>query len=178
MGTDKGLIHDSSENKIWSQIAKEKLSSLCSKTYLSINQNQFSSYSEYFNKDELIIDSNALKDIAGPIKGLLTFYLTFPKEDIFFLACDIVNISSQTLKTLYENYCKQKEEYKIFCVQTESHLEPLCAIYASESLSVIRKNLSNDFSLQKQIKKQKYFSLNNSYFNENELKNFNYPQEP
>ncbi|MEO6548568.1 MAG: molybdenum cofactor guanylyltransferase [Ferruginibacter sp.] len=133
MGTDKGLIKLHANT--WAQTAADKLSSLGLNTYLSVNEIQFSDYSEVFPATKLIKDNLAL-GIKGPLAGVLSVHVQFPGEDLFVLACDMPLMEASVLDQILAVYNEQPSA-DAYVFMNAGEPEPLCAIYTSKGLSYI-----------------------------------------
>ena len=134
MGTDKGLMI-SSKKITWAQQCFSLLAKLEIPVVISVNQAQHNHYKRIFPLHELILDNSDL-DIHGPLLGLLSVHLRHLRQDIFVLACDMVEMNSVALNYLY-NYFLQNNK-KESCVFTHDHIaEPLCAIYKAKDLEKI-----------------------------------------
>lgn len=132
MGSDKGLIEK--DGKTWARSVAEKLLLLQIPVAVSINEQQYESYSKIFSHDELIIDDI---DIKGPLRGLLTVHQKYPEQDILLMACDLIDMDETTLNNLIDHY--KSGEFDFFVYQ-ENYAEPFCAIYTSRGLGpVLRK---------------------------------------
>jgi len=77
-------------------------------------------------------------DDMGPLAGILSAMDTYPDVDWLVVACDLPNIRVETIRHLLENRSAEHP----FTAYVSSHdglPEPLCAIYRSGSVAVIRK---------------------------------------
>jgi molybdopterin-guanine dinucleotide biosynthesis protein A len=140
MGTDKGLIPLLDKN--WATIAAEKLSTLNIPVRLSINPRQKNNYEQFFAEELLLLDDESL-GIGGPLLGLLSVHLLHPSEDLFILACDLPLMKNSLLKALYAIE-QDNSEYEAFVFTTHGAAEPLCAIYKSNGLRKVVKELSTN----------------------------------
>ena len=132
MGTDKGLLKH--EGLTWTELAQSKLSSLKIPVIISVNEQQQAEYTRIFSSETIITDRTDL-NIKGPLLGLLSCHLQFPKEDLFVLACDLIDMTTALLHRLYNQYLENKGEAYVFT--TEGKLQPLCGIYAASGLKKI-----------------------------------------
>ena len=139
MGDDKGLLLF--RNKTWAQIAKEKLSPLSTEVLLSVNSNQFEKYRLVFKNEELVDDNTEL-DIAGPLLGLLSVHLKFPKENLLVLACDMLDMQTFVLEQLIHKYVSDKH-FEAIAFTSHGQVEPLCAVYSANGLSRIYSAYQN-----------------------------------
>ncbi len=136
MGFDKGLIK---HNKLlWAQIIKNVLDNITPTSVISINQSQLSKYKTIFPDNQLIVDS---VNVNGPLRGILSVHNTFPNKDLLVLACDMINMKSDTLKTLYKNSIKNNYDFYVY--QNNKQLEPLCALYSTQGLRCITRLMNN-----------------------------------
>lgn len=132
MGSDKGLLK--SGGQCWAERAAEKLSALAIPVKISINRMQLGSYKKIFPAIDLITDNEALF-VKGPLLGLLSCHLACPSEDLFVLACDLPNLKSSYLESLYDVYRTQPASAYLF--RNNGSAEPLCGIYTSHGLAQI-----------------------------------------
>ena len=131
MGSDKGLMKI--DGVTWAQHIAAKLSAFNIPVYISINGLQFELYNEIFPSEQLIKDHI---DIKGPLKGLLSVHEKFPSKDILLMACDLIDMDEQTLKSLIEIYHTNKQ-FDFFAYQHNQFTEPFCAIYTSKGLKPV-----------------------------------------
>ncbi len=137
MKTDKGLIQN--QNATWAQIAFEKLQTNIEEVFVSVNHSQSEDYLKIFKEKQLIFDNQNVA-IKGPLLGLLSAHLQFPDNDILVLACDIVNIKENTIRTLIDNFHNQTA----ICYSFNSQTEPLVGIYSATALKQIHKLYLNN----------------------------------
>jgi len=77
-------------------------------------------------------------DDMGPLAGILSAMEEHPHADWLVVACDLPNISGETITHLLEN---RSDEHP-FTAYVSSHdglPEPLCAIYSASSVDIIRQ---------------------------------------
>ena len=134
MGTDKGLLVHQSIT--WAQRAADKLAQLNLPVVLSINEQQQIAYASSFDTALLITDNKDLL-IGGPLRGIVSVHLQYPTEDLFVLACDMIDMNKKVLENLYNHYKQNSAEAFVFTY--EQTPEPLCAIYTAKGLSKIYK---------------------------------------
>jgi len=132
MGNDKGLLKYGRQT--WAQQALDKLSALQIPVTISVNMQQLSSYQSVFSSHQLVTDSPALA-IGGPLKGIMTLHLLYPHEDLFILACDMINMQTDVLAFIFKAY--QHHPAEALVLMKEKQAEPLCGIYAAKALSRI-----------------------------------------
>jgi len=130
MGTDKGLLNH--HDKLWAQVAYDKLSSLDLLVKFSINLSQQKTYTDYFEKEKLITDHPSL-DIRGPLLGVLSAHLSHPTEDLFLLACDMLLMETRLLQGVLHSF-KTDDTFDAYIFTKNDQQEPLCGIYKSQAL--------------------------------------------
>lgn len=132
MGSDKGLLKNNA-GVFWSESAFHKLVALEIPVVVSVNQQQ-DNYNNIFSKNQLILD-NATLAIKGPLLGLMSVHLQFPEEDLLVLACDMIDMKTEMIHFLIEQYKIKPCEAMVFL--HNDLLEPLCGIYTSSGLKKI-----------------------------------------
>lgn len=133
MGTDKALL--SHQDKLWVQVAADKLSALDLHVKFSVNPSQQETYASYFGNEQLIIDNPSL-DIKGPSLGVLSTHLSNPEEDLFLLACDMLLMETRLLEKLMHSF-KADDAFQAYIFTKDGQQEPLCGIYKIEGLKKI-----------------------------------------
>lgn len=131
MGTDKGLLHIN--KTIWAKFVADKLAPLHIPVVYSVNEKQLDAYSAFLHPDELVVDD---LDVGGPLKGLLTVHKTHPHNNLLLLACDMLDMNEETIRTILNEY--EKENTYDFYVFTEvEFFQPFCGIYTAGGLRKI-----------------------------------------
>jgi molybdopterin-guanine dinucleotide biosynthesis protein A len=143
MGTDKGLIPQG--NATWAKLTYNKLNALNVPVVISINPSQIQNYAAIFNADDLVIDN---QNIHGPLNGILSVHASYPDKDILILACDMVNMDSDTLQQLIDTY-RIDPNHDFYAYHNNQFFEPLCAIYTSKAVSQLKQTDLSSYSLQK-----------------------------
>jgi molybdenum cofactor guanylyltransferase len=133
MGDDKGLLLVN--NKSWAKATQEKLALMNLPTVLSVGEAQVEKYRLLFPKEQLIVDNSELA-LAGPLLGVLSVHIRFPKEDLLVLACDLPNMQQTVLEKLQEEHLKNNDS-EVFVFKFAEQVEPLCGIYTSKGLAKI-----------------------------------------
>jgi molybdopterin-guanine dinucleotide biosynthesis protein A len=168
MGSDKGLIEIN--GKTWVKHTAEKLSALNMKVVVSVNEQQVESYSRIFNVEELVIDKI---QIHGPLRGLLSVHEKYPSNDILLMACDLVDMDSETIERLINEY-KSQNNFDFYVYQDE-YAEPFCAIYTSRGLKPILEKATlhslSKFSFQNVLDEGKTLRL--PIINKSSFRNYN-----
>jgi molybdopterin-guanine dinucleotide biosynthesis protein A len=133
MGTDKGLLL--TENKSWVQRAYDKLSAIASKVVISLNSSQYDMYSSQFSNEKLVCDNGTIH-VNGPLHGLLSVHVQFPKDTLLVLACDMFAMDNVVLLHLAKAY-NDNPGYDCYTYQNENGYQPLAGIYTDALLSKI-----------------------------------------
>jgi molybdenum cofactor guanylyltransferase len=137
MGSDKGLLK--LEANTWAQTAIDKMSALNIPIKISVNSQQYPDYTLVFPSTDLITDNITLS-LKGPLLGVLSCHLQFPREDLFILACDMPLMESSLLQSLYKSY-QLETTFNAYVFANEGEPEPLCGIYKASGLSAIMEML-------------------------------------
>ncbi|MGN8054924.1 molybdenum cofactor guanylyltransferase [Pedobacter sp. 22163] len=133
MGTDKGLLNH--QDRLWAQVAADKLSALDLPVKFSVNPSQQETYEGYFGNEQLIVDDPSL-DIRGPLLGVLSAYLLNSEENLFLLACDMLLMEIRLLEKLIHSF-KADDSFEAYIFTKDGQQEPLCGIYKVDGLKQI-----------------------------------------
>jgi len=139
MGNDKGLII--AENKNWAQAAHDKLAPFVNQVVVSVNPAQYDIYSQQFPASQLVQDSDLI-DVKGPLHGLLSVHLLYPREDVFVLACDMIAMEPHVLRAIFIAYQEQPQKDCYICTGKNGG-QPLAGIYTAallQYLFLLRQN--------------------------------------
>ena len=169
MGTDKGLI--CLKDTCWAKHMERKLTAIGLSVSIAINPSQYELYKAIFDPDMLVLDS---KEIAGPLNGIFSVHTKHPGDDLLLLACDMINMRTETLKDLIRSYQTQPK-YDYYTYQNKEHAEPFCAIYTGSALSALmRANLNlSGWGLQKVLNMGETMRL--SIADTDSFRNYNTP---
>jgi molybdenum cofactor guanylyltransferase len=145
MGTDKGLLAppppkgeiEQVSLTTWVETAAEKIIALQIPFVISVNKEQYETYSSLFPAEQLIKDNETLQ-LHGPLCGVLSVHLKKPAEDMFILACDMPLMETEPLKELLKHY-RQYPERDAFVYTNNTEPEPLCGIYKSTALESVHQ---------------------------------------
>lgn len=143
MGSDKGLMKQG--NLTWTEVAVAKLRSLGIPVVVSVNRKQVDTYSKTFSLNELIVDGENIL-VGGPLLGLMSVHCQFPGEDLFVIACDMIEMNTTLLEFLFDSH--EKSAHGAYIYSTEETIQPLCGIYNSKGLEKLKRLLQ-----QKLLKK-------------------------
>jgi molybdopterin-guanine dinucleotide biosynthesis protein A len=133
MGSDKGLLKFHADT--WAKTAIDKINLLQLPVVISVNEDQYKAYSSIFSMQQLITDNDSLK-MKGPLGGVISVHLQFPKEDLLVLACDMLLMETGLLKELLSQY-RQETSPDAFIYTNDGKAEPLCGIYKAKGLAHI-----------------------------------------
>ncbi len=76
-------------------------------------------------------------DDMGPVAGILSAMEEYPDADWLVVACDLPNIDEATVAYLLEHRSVDKP-FTAFSSTHDGLPEPLCAVYASDSVDIVR----------------------------------------
>ena len=126
-------------DSIWAKHIGAKLEMLNIAVVYSINQQQEESYRAHVDSEHLITD---LPTAMGPLKGLLSVYFRFPRNDFLVVACDMPDLQQDTLHLLLDAY--QHRDNDFYAFQSGEFYEPLCALYTASGLNKIHFEVKQD----------------------------------
>jgi molybdopterin-guanine dinucleotide biosynthesis protein A len=131
MGHDKALLLREGRSQL--RYMTTLLDEVADAVYVSARSDQQNDPER--NQFPVIVDR--YEDI-GPVAGILSAMDEHPAADWLIVACDLPNIDARTLKFLIQHR-SQKHPFTAFRSSYDDLPEPLCAIYASGSDSLIRE---------------------------------------
>lgn len=131
MGRDKALLLRDGKSQLAHMVGL--LSAAVDRVYVSARQDQTEDAER--SRFELIVD---VFDDMGPIAGVLSAMQQYPEVDWVVVACDLPNIDAATLAYLLEHR-SATQPFTAFRSSHDDLPEPLCAIYAAGSDSLIRE---------------------------------------
>jgi molybdopterin-guanine dinucleotide biosynthesis protein A len=141
MGRDKGLMV--SGMKVWAEIMREKLLRISAPIVLSINASQRDRYFPYFQEKDLVVDNPGI-NLQGPLLGLMSVHLKYPREDLLAVACDMIDMNSFVLEKLLQEYATARVAAIAY---KGDRVEPMCAVYSSQGLAeILSSYYHNDLS--------------------------------
>ena len=150
MGRDKGLIRKAGIP--WAKLIAKIFEKLQIPYVVSVNPAQVATYSEIFPTDLLVVDRE--ESVKGPLTGLLSVHQMHPEKDLLLIACDMVEMESETVKELLYLY-SEKRGCDFYGYQSAQFIEPFCSIYAANFLKHISDKAAQGklkhFSMQKVI---------------------------
>ncbi len=133
MGSDKGML--SHQNKLWANVASDKLTEFNIPVKFSVNPTQKELYAGYFSDERLVIDHPSL-DIKGPLLGLLSAHISEPFADLLTLACDMLLMEIRLLEVLINTF-NASPSFEAYIFTKDGQQEPLCGIYTRKGLEKI-----------------------------------------
>ncbi len=176
MGSDKGLLSVNSER--WFEKNFKLVLKIFSRVVVSINALQYSNYKEIQPNWEYIEDS--VDFVEGPLVGILSVHQKYPNNDLFILACDMINMEESIIRNLVSAYAFNSEKNFYFYLNG-IYLETLCGIYTSKGLREISKKVNSssnkNFAIHKLISDYNSLIIQVSEGNKKSFANFNTSME-
>jgi len=77
-------------------------------------------------------------DDMGPLAGILSAMEEHPDSDWLVVACDLPNITGETITHLLKN-CSADHPFTAYVSSHDGLPEPLCAIYRAGSIAIMRR---------------------------------------
>ncbi len=149
MGQDKAaLIHPDGRTLV--RRACDLLVDIgCQKVVLSIRHDQEipAGLSDFGN---LTIVRDPAGESVGPIAGMVTGMRLQATADWLVLACDLPRLDAATLSALV-NSRRDGEKFLAYRSECDELPEPLCALYASESLPILEQAFADDMRCPRKI---------------------------
>lgn len=174
MGSDKGLLKRG--NLSWAEIALNILEGIPLNTIISISSKQVDSYKNIFAKDKLIQDSFP---VQGPLNGILSVHNFYPEKHLLLLACDLIDMTSDTLRSLCLNYFDN--DYDFILYNNGSTLETLCGLYTNHGIKSIKDDILSGsltrYGLARIVSSKNLKQINLSGKELKDFKNYNYPKD-
>jgi len=143
MGQDKALL----ENNGQSQLAHVAgvLDACVDKVFVSTRADQEND--EVRAQFDRIVDRY---DDMGPVAGILSALETSPEADWLVVACDLPNITEQTIRDLLEQ-CEGEQAFTAYASSYDGLPEPLCAVYHSGSEAIVRQFVKEGINCPRKI---------------------------
>ena len=130
MGTDKALLRNDGESQV--ARAVRLLGTVCDQVFVSTRANQADEPERA--RFPQIVDRY---DDLGPVAGILSAMDERPEDDWLVVACDLPNLSIETLQALVA--ARNDDASMVAFRSSHNDLpEPLCAIYAHGSRDAIQ----------------------------------------
>ncbi|HSZ73076.1 MAG TPA: molybdenum cofactor guanylyltransferase, partial [Cytophagaceae bacterium] len=176
MGTDKGLIRLG--DSTWVEHAVDQLQQQCSQVLVSINDAQKAEYETLIGNKQLVVDT---MDIHGPLRGLLSVHDSYPSHDLMVMACDLPDITNETLNHLKSIYEDKSGEHDFIVFSNKGQMEPLVGIYTSEGLSKVFKlflaGALERHSMKYVLENGNTFATELNHSQIREFRNYNYKED-
>ncbi len=142
-GKSRRMGKDKSSLKVGGQLLLDKTSNLlrvyCKEVFVSCRQEQ--SNQEHLKNMPKIFDSAGE---IGPLGGIISA-LDELKSDIFVVACDLPNLNTQIMDSIFEEYNKNTHTNAITFFNTQrGHIEPLCSIYKYEIIDDLKAKANEE----------------------------------
>ena len=131
MGRDKALLDRGGQSQL--AFAYQLLDAVTVRQFVSTSADQGADPER--QKFPQITDK--YKDI-GPVAGILSALETAPEVDWLVLACDLPNLDETTLQYLVDAR-SPTQPFTAYRSSYDDLPEPLCAIYAADSVSIVRQ---------------------------------------
>lgn len=131
MGRDKALLERDGQSQL--AFMAGLLGQHVDRVYVSTREDQ--QHEPERARYDLVIDHY---DDMGPLAGILSAMDDHPGADWLVVACDLPNISGETLRFLLDNQSSSRP----FTAYLSSHdglPEPLCALYRADSAVLLRQ---------------------------------------
>ncbi len=100
--------------------------------------------------DELEIVRDPAGASHGPMAGIVSGMQLHPDSDWLVLACDLPRLDLQTLENLISSK-HAGESFLAYRSESDGLPEPLCALYAAGSLSMLEQAVADDFRCPRKI---------------------------
>jgi len=128
MGADKALLTQDGETQL--ERMARLLDAVCDGVYVSVRADQQDDPERA--RFPMIVDAF---DDLGPIAGILSAMQAHPGADWLVVACDLPNVSAETLSTLVD--ARDSGSMVAFASEHNGLPEPLCAIWSANSRPLI-----------------------------------------
>jgi len=143
MGRDKALLQRGGQSQL--AFAMSVVTECVDRVFVSTRADQTND-AERAQFDQ-IVDRY---DDMGPVAGILTALEDYPEVDWLVVACDLPNISVETMQLLLRN----REGEQAFTAYRSSHddlPEPLCAVYRSGCTDIVRQFVNDGIHCPRKI---------------------------
>jgi len=131
MGSDKALLERDGRTQL--AFVVELVGDHVERVFVSTRADQESDVER--RRFDQVVDHY---DGIGPLAGILSAMDDYPDVDWLVIACDLPNISGETLEHLLAN----RSSSKPFSAYVSSHdglPEPLCAVYRADSKAIVQR---------------------------------------
>ena len=133
MGKDKALI---SYDEIHTQLESTTglLKTVCEKVFISQRKAQ-----NFDTPDKTTSIYDSVKEVNGPLCGILSAMRSQPEAHWLIIACDLPNLETNVLRKLISEFEAELPELTAYRSSKDGLPEPLCAIYPAGSAEEILK---------------------------------------
>jgi molybdopterin-guanine dinucleotide biosynthesis protein A len=143
MGQDKALLKNNGQSQL-AHVAGV-LDTCVDKVYVSTRKDQ--AHDEERAQFEQIVDRY---DDMGPVAGILSALESSPEVDWLVVACDLPNITEQTIRYLLEQR-EGEQAFTAFASSYDGLPEPLCAVYHSGCEAIVRQFVNDGVNCPRKI---------------------------
>lgn len=143
MGRDKALLKRGDQSQL--AFAVSVVSECVDKVFVSARSDQKDD--EERARFPQIVDR--YQDI-GPVAGILTALEDYPEADWVVVACDLPNISAETISRLLQ-YRDGEQPFTAYESSHDGLPEPLCAIYHSGCTNIVRAFVDEGINCPRKI---------------------------
>lgn len=135
MGHDKGskLLPN---GKRWVQHVMDLLQDKGLQVYVSVNNDQLTDYATFLNRDCFVADL-PIREINGPLRGLISTHRTHKSAAVFVIPCDMINFSTDVIDRLLSEFAKQSDTVDVVVPKNQGFIQPLTSIYSMNALKQI-----------------------------------------
>jgi len=143
MGQDKALLQRGDESQL--AYAVGVLEKCVDRVFVSTRADQKDD--EERRRFEQIVDRY---DDIGPVAGILSALEEHPKVDWLIVACDLPNISTQTIQSLLDEP-KGEQLFTAYSSSYDGLPEPLCAVYHEGCYENVRRFVDDGINCPRKI---------------------------
>ncbi len=143
MGHDKALLDRGGQSQL--AFAVELLADRVDRVFVSTRADQANDAER--SQFEQIVDRY---DDLGPLAGILSAMEEHPGVDWLVVACDLPNIDARTILYLLDHRTTRKP-FVAYASSYNGLPEPLCALYAEGSETVIRESVQDGITCPRKI---------------------------
>ena len=178
MGHDKGskLLPN---GKRWVEHVIDLLTSKGLEVFVSINTDQVNEYTTFLNSDRFIVDI-PLRDINGPLRGLISTHRKHKHQSVFVIPCDMIDFSEEVIDRLLVEFNKYTNLVDIVVPTNQGFIQPLTSIYSYKALKQIdtwfREGEIKNKSMMHVVKRLKAKELVFDEQFDSSFQNFNHPE--
>jgi len=143
MGQDKALLKNNGQSQL--AYVAGVLNACVAKVFVSARADQVDD--EERAQFDQIVDRY---DDLGPVAGILSALETSPEVDWLVIACDLPNITEQTIQYLLQHR-EGEQAFTAFTSSYDGLPEPLCAVYHSGCEVIVRQFVDDGVNCPRKI---------------------------